>query len=382
MKKIGIILTSAPREGGEHQYAVQVAECLRKNQGSEYELIGICSNSFWIKWCRENQIRYKKYSWAYFDESEIKFNYQMPFVAKIYNSFFTPVGRWFRKEKMTAVFCTQQGIFLPAYFIKIIRPIHDLMHRYESHFPEVKGTCHRRELLFRSITAYSAVILAESELGRQQITECYLEQSRSRTKIEILPYTVPDHIVHCEEEYIKVPEKYVFYPAQFWKHKNHIHLLKAIRLLKAEIDDIHLVLAGSEKNCLKEIRKFIAENYLEENIQIAGFVDDRQIAYLYRHAVALVMPTYFGPTNIPPLEAMASGCPVAVSDKYAMREQTGEAGLYFDPESPEEIAECIKKMWTDENLRKSMIESGYQKISKWTQTNFDNKLMTIIKNSF
>ena len=67
------------------------------------------------------------------------------------------------------------------------------------------------------------------------------------------------------------------------------------------------------------------------------------------------MPSYFGPTNIPPLEAMALGCPVAVSNKYAMPEQVGDAGLLFDPDSPEEIAKCIKAMWLDDKLRQKMI---------------------------
>lgn len=102
------------------------------------------------------------------------------------------------------------------------------------------------------------------------------------------------------------------------------------------------------------------------------------MTYLYRHAVGLVMPSYFGPTNIPPLEAMALGCPVAVSDKYAMPEQVGRAGLLFDPDSPEEIAGCIQKMWTDDELRKRMTEEGYRRIRQWTQEDFKNRLFKVM----
>ena len=92
----------------------------------------------------------------------------------------------------------------------------------------------------------------------------------------------------------------------------------------------------------------------------------------------MVMPSYFGPPNIPPLEAMALGCPVAVSNKYAMPEQVGKAGLLFNPDSPEEIAECIKAMWNDEDLRRKMTELGYKKISKWTEKEFGEKLYKIL----
>ena len=118
---------------------------------------------------------------------------------------------------------------------------------------------------------------------------------------------------------------------------------------------------------------------MEPCVKILGFVSDENMIYLYKHAVGMVMPSYFGPTNIPPLEAMALGCPVAVSDKYAMPEQVGKAGLLFNPDSPEEIAECIKKMWLDEELREKMKELGYKRIQRWTRREFCEKLYKIIK---
>ena len=90
------------------------------------------------------------------------------------------------------------------------------------------------------------------------------------------------------------------------------------------------------------------------------------------------MPSYFGPTNIPPLEAMALGCPVAVSNKYAMPEQVGKSGLLFNPDSPEEMAECIRKIWVDDKLRNKMIKLGYQKIQRWTEVEFGKRLNKII----
>ena len=109
-----------------------------------------------------------------------------------------------------------------------------------------------------------------------------------------------------------------------------------------------------------------------------GFVSDENITYLYRHAVGLIMPSYFGPTNIPPLEAMALGCPVAVSNKYAMPEQVGRAGLLFHPDSPEEMADCIKRLWTDDKLRERMRKDGYQRSKMWTKEKFEKKLYKII----
>ena len=139
------------------------------------------------------------------------------------------------------------------------------------------------------------------------------------------------------------------------------------------------MLVGSEKNTLKKVKRQIAKDGLEKNIFILGFVEDEQITYLYKHANALIMPSYFGPTNIPPLEAMALGCPVIVSNKYAMGEQVGDAGLLFDPDSPEEMAECILKVWNDEEYRKIMIQKGYEQINNWTEIDFKKKFISIVR---
>ena len=117
---------------------------------------------------------------------------------------------------------------------------------------------------------------------------------------------------------------------------------------------------------------------MEKSVTILEFVNDEEITYLYKHAVGMVMPSYFGPTNIPPLEAMALGCPVAVSNKYAMPEQVGKAGLLFDPDSPDEIAMCINRLWTNKKLRESMKNLGYEKSESWTKKHFGIKLYKII----
>lgn len=92
----------------------------------------------------------------------------------------------------------------------------------------------------------------------------------------------------------------------------------------------------------------------------------------------MVMPSYFGPTNIPPLEAMALGCPVIVSNKYAMPEQVGDAGLSFNPDSPEEIAQKIELVWQDEHLRQEMIRKGYQRVRGWKDIDFKKRFIHII----
>lgn len=376
-KKIAMMLETEPFCGGGHQYALEIVECLQKLPDSEYELIALCRNRFWRRWCRENHISYFNISTSEQTSKQMINNREFPLFYTIYNAYRTELGKIVRKEKIDVLFATTP-MYFPKVNAKVIMPVHDLMHRYESSFPEVKDAYQERELVFKFQARCADYILTDSKLGKKQFIESYLGKSARRPHIVVLPYVAPTYIAEVKEEYIEVPERYVFYPAQFWQHKNHINLIKAIQILKKDIDEIHLVLVGSEKNYGKEIKKYIVQSGLENNVTIKGFVSNGGIVYLYRHALGMIMPSYFGPTNIPPLEAMALGCPVAVSNRYAMPEQVGDAGLLFNPDSPEEIADCIRKLWTDANLREEMIKKGYRRVGAWTREDFSNRVLKIV----
>ena len=380
LKTVAIYLSSEPHQGGEHQYLMLLAESLMKCDGKHFKVIAICCNRFWKQWCIEQNIQYfliKKFTYT---ETEMELHTKYPYLFLYSNMKNDAIGKIIYQNKVSLLICGQQGIFLPKYLCRVIRPVHDLMHRYEPRFKEISSSYATRENVFKGAVRISDIVLVDSQLGKEQLKECYYNKKHF-PKIEILPFVAPRHINKEMEEYIETPEKYIFYPAQFWEHKNHVNLIKALMYAKRKENKICLVLVGAEKNALKRIREMIQENDLQENVFILGFVSNEQITYLYKHAVALVMPSYFGPTNIPPLEAMTLGCPAIVSNKYAMGEQVGDAGLLFNPDSPEEIAECILKVWNNLELRRELINRGYQRISKWTEEDFKRRFLQIVFNN-
>jgi glycosyltransferase involved in cell wall biosynthesis len=176
-----------------------------------------------------------------------------------------------------------------------------------------------------------------------------------------------------------IPDKYLLYPAQFWSHKNHKAIIEAIDLLRTRGLVINAVFVGSDQGNKTEIVSLIREKKLIENIRILGYVSNEELIHLYRNAVALVMPTFFGPTSIPPLEAMALGCPVITSRIFSIPEQLGNAALYVDPNNCEELAQKIELIWKNEKLRKTLIARGYKKDQLWNQEAFKNRLQEIIE---
>ncbi|MDR3176921.1 MAG: glycosyltransferase family 4 protein [Desulfovibrio sp.] len=260
--------------------------------------------------------------------------------------------------------------------------IHDLMHKYEKSFPEV-GTPEEqraRDIQFNAILKTGDIVLVDSEVGAKHVLECYPHADKS--KIRVLPYTAFEDIVKCipQKPAGNFPEKFFFYPAQFWKHKNHAGLARAIARLRKDIPDIHVVAAGNTKqNGFDDFMKIVNACGLEDAFSLPGYVATEELAWFYKHARALVMPTFFGPTNIPPLEAMALGCPVAVSGIYGMPERYGDAALYFNPADIGELAGIIRRIWTDDALCAVLREKGKRCAEQWGFTDFYGAMRAIVE---
>jgi glycosyltransferase involved in cell wall biosynthesis len=142
---------------------------------------------------------------------------------------------------------------------------------------------------------------------------------------------------------------------------------------------VPLVLTGHPLENYENIMRLIKELGISDQIRYLGFVSETEMVALYKKAAVLVYPTLFGPTNIPPLEAMILGTPVLCSNLFSMPEQVGDAALLFDPFSIEDMAEKIYRIWNDEALRKSLVQKGYDRIKEITQENYASQWETVIE---
>lgn len=268
----------------------------------------------------------------------------------------------------------------------VIGTIHDLMHRYERTFPEAGNwwRYYLREHRFRNIARQSAAILVDSELGKRHVMESYAARSE---RVHALPYIAPGHI-HGDSErpdfdsLYQLPTKFYFYPAQFWRHKNHLRLINALLEARKTCGDMALVLAGGFRHEYALVHEQVLKVGLSDAVRFVGYVPDADVAGFYRRARGLVMPTFFGPTNIPPLEAMAMGCPVLSSGTYAMPEQCGDAALYFDPNSVEEIRDQMIRLWSDDRLYEQLSACGLKRTQVWGQLQFGQRLGDVLSDVF
>lgn len=278
--------------------------------------------------------------------------------------------------------------------IPYVMAVHDLQHRLQPEFPEVaaNGEWEFREYLFGNGIRKAVAVLADSEVGKEDILSLYGE-AMDPDRVKVLPLLPSSSLASAVsiEDQVKtrtrysLPDRYLFYPAQFWPHKNHQRIVEALGLLRQrEGLRIPIVFCGSHSEQIREetFNKVIAvagELDISNQIYYLGYVPDADISALYAGAVALVMPTFFGPTNIPVLEAWKLRCPVITSDIRGIREQAGDAALLVPPDSVEVIAEAIYKVWTNEDLRTELIDKGVHRLQRFTPEDFRLRLIDILK---
>jgi len=166
-----------------------------------------------------------------------------------------------------------------------------------------------------------------------------------------------------------LPQKYIFYPANYWQHKNHDLLLRAIQWVRVEKQIIvHLVLTGfSQKNGYPTEDKILEYNVSDQVHQL-GYISVEEIAYLYLHAQLMVFPSIFEGFGIPLVEAMAVGCPILAASKTSLPEIGEDCACYFDPFSVEDLGQNIIKLLDDKELRNNLILCGHKRAQRFSAT--------------
>ena len=175
-----------------------------------------------------------------------------------------------------------------------------------------------------------------------------------------------------------LPEEYIFYPAQFWPHKNHIKLLEAFSIVQKEFENLKLVFTGSKQNNFQSVDNKIKELQLQNNVIYLGYIDYSDLPFLYKMSKFLVMPTLFESISIPIYEAFSLKVAVCCSDVVALPEQVGEAGLLFDPNNEKDIAKKMTMYLSNNKLLTEKAELGYLKINSFDYEAYKKSILEII----
>jgi glycosyltransferase involved in cell wall biosynthesis len=306
-----------------------------------------------------------------------RFSIYCPWAMPLLRPFF-PLNREIRHRNTTLMLFPRGGMDSPLCTTPHIFCVADIAHVYYPHFPEVRvrGSLRLRKVMLRYGPVNARRVMVESqELAREMTRHYGVPPQKISVVHQVLPRLFSASIM--PDIGSDRPRPYLFYPAQLWAHKNHKNLLAAFAELAAEIPDLRLVLAGSRQPGSDEIFGLIRTLGLVDRVDYLGYVPDEEMPKLYRNAAALVMPTYFGPTNIPTLEAFAFGCPAVISDLPGVEEQVGDAALRFDPDDPRDMAGKLRRVLCDPVLAARMVDAGRARMDQLSYENYRRQMFAL-----
>jgi glycosyltransferase involved in cell wall biosynthesis len=256
---------------------------------------------------------------------------------------------------------------IPATGGPTVVTIHDLQHLdLPEFFP--RGERAFRRWAYEGAARKATLVISDSEYTKRRLVEAAgVEPGR----IEVIHLGVDGARFAPSGEdderllgALDLPERFVVYPANLWLHKNHRRLLEALAAMRDR--ELSLVLTGQDYGHLAGLLERARELGVERRVHHLGYVTPEVIPALYRQAVGMVYPSLYEGFGIPPVEAMACGCPVAASGSGSLGEVCAGAALVFDPEAPEGIAEALDRIASDGGLRERLRDEGLRRAAAFT----------------
>lgn len=265
-------------------------------------------------------------------------------------------------------FTTQHGFLTKV--PSIYHP-HDLQHL---HLPEFFTPRQRlvRERRYRVFCEQAQLVAVSSSWTKADVVAHY---QLPEDKVKVVPLAPPTNCYPTPSQAdlalvrreFDLPERFIFYPAQTWPHKNHIGLLKALATLRDQHGlTVPLVSSGKRNDFFPTIQACIQKLSLEGQVRFLGFVSPLQLQCLYRLCRATVIPTKFEAGSFPMWEAATAESPVACSNVTALPEQAGDSALIFDPDDSDGIANAIGRLWKDDALSATLTGRARERVARFT----------------
>ena len=177
-------------------------------------------------------------------------------------------------------------------------------------------------------------------------------------------------------------QDFILAVSDIYVQKNYGSLLLAVEKIKMKYPNVLLKIAGRklDQGYYDDLKKIIVDRGMQDNVSFLGSVAQSELSDLYRKCKLFVFPSLVESFGNPLVEAMASGAPIASSNKGAMPEIVGSAALFFDPNSISEMANVLERLYEDEGLRLNLSEKSLQRAQLFSWSKTAHATLEVIKN--
>ena len=250
----------------------------------------------------------------------------------------------------------------------------------------------KRNRLYKRSIAFSDLLIVSSEDALGHLHQFYSVEPNCVRVLRFVSTVNPVIFEKSEldfksylEECYGIKNKYFYCPNQFWKHKNHVTLLSACKLLKDQGVDITIVFSGREHdfrhpNYFESIRVFIAENGIQRNVKLLGIIPLNDVYGLMRNCVSVINPSLFEGWSTTVEEVKSIGKNIILSDLSVHREQAPQSVQFFYPTNAEDLASCLLQNWLhQEGGPDSALEEESRELIDDRKKEFGDKYATCIR---
>jgi glycosyltransferase involved in cell wall biosynthesis len=297
----------------------------------------------------------------------------------------SPMGRTLAAQGVELLFCPFTAPTLAEGNIPTVCTVLDLQHRELPQFFSRHEVGLRNDFM-AELKHKADRIICISEHTRKTVLK-HLGVSPEKT--HTVPICIQTRFFRPEAEkslqYLAdfgISERpYMFYPANFWPHKNHSMLLTAYGMFLARNPQspIDLVFTGALNGGEGVIRRAVSQMGLAKRVHFLGFVPEEKLAVVWFGCEFLIFPSLYEGFGIPVLEAMSIGKPVLCSDRTSLPEVAGKAALYFDPRKPGDIVKCLERVSKGASLKKDLVKRGYARAAYFSSETMTRKYLEIFR---
>lgn len=314
--------------------------------------------------------------------SSRSFMYFSDRISRYLNRIGFGINTWLKRGKINPLLKTMNIDLLfcpftaPTYYesgIPTVCTIYDLQYKTFPQFFNPQDLFHRNFVFFEAckkatkLTAISHYsrdsAIKHGRLNPDKITTIHLRMANRLTS-----QTIKDDGILSQ--FGLIPGEFFIYPANSWQHKNHEMLLTAFAMLRHQLSlpNLKLICTGAYDERQQQIIEAARRMKLNEYFYFPNYLSSDELSVLMKNACALIFPSLYEGFGLPVIEAMAAGVPVACSNTTSLPEIAGDAALLFDPQNPTALVNAMQRLLTDNTLRTTLIEKGYQHAKKFAST--------------
>lgn len=304
--------------------------------------------------------------------------------TKIYSEgrvqkFINGIGYW-KNEFKTEKYDIFEMFHLPLVKLPVnqtLLTIHDVRGLNTSYFPRIVY----KKLLDNSMNKADHIITVSNAM-KDEILQSYPTAKISviYNGINLLDFKlVTQTEISNVQKNFNFSSEFILAVGHFEKRKNYINLLEAVAILRDRCNPITLVIIGNDSGELNSIKNRIHSLKLTSHVKILSGLSDSEVRCAYKLCSMLVFPSTYEGFGIPVLEAMAAGCPMALSDIPVFREITENNGVYFQNNEVEDIIFAIEKVLTSKTERNRQIKYGFERVQAFSFKNLGFQLANLYK---